>query len=88
MAGQSCAFLNSPLGLAIGPNGNILTVNAGDGNIVETTPAGVQIAFETLDKTPAPPGQPGSGALFGLAVAGNGEGAFVDDAANTLNLLH
>lgn len=29
--------LNGPLGLAIAPNGDILTVNGGDGNIVETT---------------------------------------------------
>ena len=31
--------LNGPLGLAIAPNGDILTVNAGDGNLVETSPA-------------------------------------------------
>ena len=29
--------LNGPLGLAIAPNGNILTANANDGNMVETT---------------------------------------------------
>jgi sugar lactone lactonase YvrE len=32
--------LNGPLGLAIAPNGDILTVNSGDGNMVETTPKG------------------------------------------------
>ena len=36
--------LNAPLGLAIASNGNILTVNGGDGNIVETTPGGIKIA--------------------------------------------
>src|SRR5205807_224655 len=41
--------LNDPLGLAIAPNGNILTMNGGDGNIVETTPAGQQVAFFLLD---------------------------------------
>ncbi len=37
-------FLNGPLGLVIAPGGNILTVNAGNGNLVETTPFGAQIA--------------------------------------------
>lgn len=32
--------LNQPLGLVIAPNGNILTVNGGNGNLVETTPWG------------------------------------------------
>ena len=36
--------LNSPLGLAIAPNGHILTVNGGDGNMVETTPHGKRCA--------------------------------------------
>jgi hypothetical protein len=78
--------LNNPLGLAIAPNGDILTVNAGDGNIVETTPHGVQAAKKTLDSSGSPPG---AGALFGLAVAPHGMGVyFVDDAANQLDLLH
>jgi hypothetical protein len=78
--------LNGPLGLAIAPNGHILTVNSGDGNIVETTPSGLQVATMTLDSSGSPPG---AGALFGLAVALGGSGVYyVDDAANTLNLLH
>ena len=32
--------LNGELGLVIAPNGHILTVNRGDGKIVETTPGG------------------------------------------------
>ena len=32
-------------GLTIAPNGNVLTVNGGDGFLVETTPAGKQIDF-------------------------------------------
>ena len=36
-------FLKAPLGLAIAPNGNILTVNGNDGEITETTPAGQQV---------------------------------------------
>lgn len=81
--------LNDPLGLAIAPNGHILTTNGGDGNLIESTPAGDQIAVKTLDGTPVPPGLPGNGTLFGLAVAPDGAGVyFVDDGTNTLNLLH
>jgi hypothetical protein len=78
--------LNDPLGLTIAPNGDVLTVNGNDGNIVETTPAGAQIATKLLDKTGTPPG---AGCLFGLAVAPGGMGVyFVDDCDNTLKLLH
>jgi hypothetical protein len=77
--------LNSPLGLTLAPNGDILTVNAGDGLSVETTPAGAQVATKSLDSSGAPPG---AGALFGLAVAPNGTSLyFVDDATNQLDLL-
>jgi hypothetical protein len=75
-------LLNAPLGMAIAPDGDILTVNGGDGNIVETTPAGAQVESRTI--TPN-----GAGALFGLAVLPDSQGFyFVDDAVNTLNLLH
>ena len=57
-----------------------------DGQIGETTPAGAQVATMTLDATGTPPG---SGALFGLALTPDHRGVyFVDDATNTLNLLH
>ncbi|HWG60866.1 MAG TPA: hypothetical protein VG253_04065 [Streptosporangiaceae bacterium] len=78
--------LNTPLGLAVAPNGDVLTVNAGDGKLLETTPGGKQVATRLLDNTGTPPG---NGALFGLAVAPHGSGVYyVDDAANTLRLLH
>jgi hypothetical protein len=78
--------LNGPLGLAIAPNDDVLTVNANDGLIVETTPRGHQIATFQLDSSGNPPG---SGALFGLAVAPHGSGVYyVDDATNFLRLLH
>jgi sugar lactone lactonase YvrE len=78
--------LNTPLGLTVAPNGNVLTVNGGDGKLVETTPAGMQIAHRFLDKSGSPKG---AGALFGLAVAPYGSGLYyVDDAVNTLRLLH
>jgi len=81
--------VNDPLGLAIAPNGDILTSNGGDGNLVETTPQGRQVAVKMLDTSPAPPGPNGNGTLFGLAVVPDGSGVyFVDDGTNTLDLLH
>ena len=78
--------LNGPLGLALAPNGSVLTVNGNNGKIVETTPSGVQVATRLLDSSGTPPG---NGALFGLAVAPGGRGVYyVDDAVNTLRLLH
>ena len=86
---SSNGALNDPLGLAIAPDGDILTTNGGDGNLVETDPTtGKQVAVKTLDTTPAPPGPNGNGALFGLAVTPDQMGIYyVDDATNTLNLL-
>ena len=74
-------FLNGPLGMTLAPNGDILTANANDGNIVETTPAGAEFQ-------PAETGA-GEGGLFGLTVAPSLKGVyFVNDANNTLELLH
>lgn len=76
--------LNDPLGLTVGPDGNIFTVNGNNGYLVETTPDGNQINKALLDNTGNPPG---TGALFGLVpVAGQGI-YFVDDVSNTLNLF-
>lgn len=78
--------LNGPLGMAITPRGDILTVNSGDGNIVETTPAGDQVAVRTLDTSGTPPG---AGALFGLAIDLDRDAVFfVDNATNQLDVLH
>jgi hypothetical protein len=77
--------LNGPLGLAVTLDGDVLTVNGGDGFIVETSPEGVQVAKKLLDNTGTPPG---AGALFGLAVVRPDRVYFVDDNTNTLNLLH
>jgi hypothetical protein len=79
--------LNLPLGLAIAPDGDILTVNGGNGRIVETTPGGSQIFSRFLDTSGSPHG---AGALFGLAVRPTARGGvyYVDDATNTLRLLH
>jgi DNA-binding beta-propeller fold protein YncE len=77
--------LKQPLGLAIAPNGDILTVNAGDGLIVETTPAGMMLGARFVDTSHS---RNGAGTLFGLAVAPNGSGIYlVNDGNNTLNTL-
>lgn len=76
--------LNGPLGLAIAPDGDILTVNGGDGNLVEITPQGKQVVVKNIDTTGA-----GGGTLFGLAVSPSRNGVyFVNDGNNTLNRLH
>jgi hypothetical protein len=74
-------YLKNPLGMTLAPNGDLLTANANDGNIVETTPAGAE--FQPVD-TGA-----GGGGLFGLVVAPSFRGLyFVNDTENTLSLLH
>lgn len=75
--------LEEPLGLVLAPNGDIITTNAGDGNMVETTPSGRQVAAVTADS------KTGAGSLFGLVIAPEGKGVYyVDDGENTLRLLH
>jgi sugar lactone lactonase YvrE len=72
--------LNDPLGLTLAVNGDILTANGNDGNLVVTRPNGVQVDTILLD--PA-----GAGVLFGLTdVPGQGV-YFVDDGTNTLDLF-
>ncbi len=73
--------LNNPLGLTIAPGGDILAANAGDGNIVETTPFGAQ--FPPFD-TGA-----GGGGLFGLTPTPFGHALlFVNDAENALDVAY
>jgi hypothetical protein len=76
------AALNAPLGMTLAPNGDILTANGGDGNIVETTPAGMQVATKQADPL-------GAGDLFGLTVAPMVDAVyFVDDSpTNSLDKL-
>jgi hypothetical protein len=74
--------LKEPLGMVLAPNGDIVTTNGGDGNIVETTPAGKQTAVQTADT------KTGAGSLFGLAISPAGNSIYyVDDGENTLNVL-
>jgi DNA-binding beta-propeller fold protein YncE len=74
--------LNQPLGMVIAPNGDIVTVNAADGNIVETTPQGTQFPPFTLIGS-------GGGDLFGLAIVPGDTGIyFVNDGNNSLMLFN
>ena len=82
---SSGGSLNGPLGLFVTPSGTVLTVNSGDGFITEISPHGGQVAKMQLDNTGSPPG---AGALFGLTFDPTAGVYFVDDASNTLNLLH
>lgn len=87
MTVRSGGAVNDPLGLAIAPNGDIVSVNGGDGNILETTPAGHSAAIKTLVPD-------GAGDLFGITIAPHGRGVyFVNDIgsgpdSNSLELLH
>lgn len=79
------AALNDPLGLVIAPNGDIITANGNNGNLVETTPHGATVAVVTVDKNAG-----GGGNLFGLAIKpGHHAVYFVDDFGmdNNLQLL-
>lgn len=81
--------LNAPLGLAVVANGDIVTVNGGDGKAVETNPfSRQQVATAQLDNEVVQGSPNGSGTLFGIAPTPNGTGLyFVDDGTNTLNLF-
>ncbi len=75
--------LKEPLGMVLAPNGDIITTNGGDGNMVETTPAGTQTAVRRVDT------KTGAGSLFGLAIGPTGNSIlFVDDGENSLRVLH
>jgi hypothetical protein len=75
--------LNGPLGLTLAPNGDLITVNAGNGNGVEISRWGFQFPAVQFDPANA------AGDLFGLTIAPGGHGVlFVDDGSNTLELLH
>jgi hypothetical protein len=75
--------LNDPLAMSRVPgSGNIIVTNGADGNLVEITDPGQQVATKLVDKSGSPPG---SGALFGV-LALNDSVFFADDATNTLNV--
>jgi hypothetical protein len=82
---SSGGTLNAPLGLITTPGGDLLTVNGGDGNIIEISPGGEQLAHRLIDDSGSPPG---NGDLFGLLFDPGRGVYFVDDGTNTLDLLH
>jgi hypothetical protein len=77
--------LNRPLALTTAPNGNLLVVNGLDGYVVEVDPAnGKQLAKKLIDGDQAQT-PPGSGDLFGIAIAPDGKSFYyVEDDMNTL----
>jgi hypothetical protein len=71
--------LNAPLGMTLAPDGDLIVVNGNDGNAVEITPAGRQVATRTLVKN-------GAGDLFGITTTPQGMLA-VNDGTNALDLF-
>jgi len=77
---SSGGALNGPLGLTMAPDGDIVALNGNDGNAVEVSPQGRQIAKVMLVAH-------GAGDLFGAAVEPTGQGIlFVNDGTNALEL--
>jgi hypothetical protein len=71
--------LNAPLGMTLAPNGDLVVVNGNNGNAVEITPAGRQLATKTLIKN-------GAGDLFGIITTQAGNGLLVvNDGTNALD---
>lgn len=77
---SSGGWLNGPLGLTLAPNGDLIAMNANDGNGVEISLQGRQVAKKVLVPQ-------GSGDLFAAAIAPGGkELLFVNDGTNALDL--
>jgi hypothetical protein len=85
-------FLEGPLGLVQAPDGDLLSTNAGNGQIVESLPhGGPGFLFGDQPEWPAVDSSgsvPGSGALFGLAVQPGAKGVyFVDNLTRSLDIF-
>ena len=72
--------LNAPLGMTLAPNGDLVVVNGNDGNAVEITPAGKQLATKTLIKN-------GTGDLFGIITTPTGL-IIANDGTNALDQIN
>jgi hypothetical protein len=73
--------LDAPLGMTLAPNGDLLVVNGNNGNAVEITPAGKQLATKMLVKN-------GAGDLFGIITTQRGNGLIIaNDGTNALDLF-
>jgi hypothetical protein len=66
--------------MTIAPNGDLVVVNGNNGNAVEITPAGKQLATKTLIKN-------GAGDLFGITQSGN-RLIIPNDGTNTLDQIN
>jgi DNA-binding beta-propeller fold protein YncE len=76
--------LHQPLAMVATPDGDLLTTNGLNGDVVEVAPTGKQVREFAIDPDPAQ-SPAGSGDLFGLAVAPSGKALyFVKDDTNTL----
>jgi hypothetical protein len=78
-------LLRRPLAMAMAPNGNLIALNAKNGQVVEIDPnTGEQLGAQWIDNNPAQ-SPPGNGDLFGLAIKPDGRGFYyVEDDVNTL----
>ncbi|HEY3910283.1 MAG TPA: hypothetical protein VGM07_10370 [Stellaceae bacterium] len=78
-------LLKRPLALVMTADGHLLTCNGLNGQVVEVDPAtGKQLYAQWIDANQAQ-SPPGSGDLFGLAMAPDGNGFYyVEDDMNTL----
>jgi hypothetical protein len=72
--------LNAPLGMTLAPNGDLVVVNGNNGNAVEVSPAGKQVATRTLIKN-------GAGDLFGIISTQDGL-LIVNDGTNALDQVN
>ena len=73
--------LDAPLGMTLAPNGDLLVVNGDNGDAVEITPAGKQLATKALIKN-------GAGDLFGIIMAPASNGILiVNDGTNAIDEL-
>jgi hypothetical protein len=72
--------LNAPLGMTLAPNGDLVVVNGNNGNAVELSPAGKQVAVRTLIKN-------GAGDLFGIITTQDGL-LIANDGTNALDQIN
>jgi hypothetical protein len=72
--------LDAPLGMTLAPNGDLVVVNGNNGNAVEISPAGKQVAVRTLIKN-------GAGDLFGIITTQGGL-LIANDGTNALDQLN
>jgi len=72
--------LNAPLGMTMAPDGDLVVVNGNNGNAVEITPSGRQVATKTLIKD-------GAGDLFGIITTPTGL-IIANDGTNALDQVN